>query len=59
MYPPEASASRYDDTSNSLTLRSIYNKSIYVKVRETRLLITFHNMNFAEFQEKDNKWNVL
>jgi hypothetical protein len=23
-------------------------------VRETRLLITFHNMNFAEFQEKDN-----
>ena len=55
MYFPEASASRYDDTSNSLTLRSIYNKSIYVKVRETRLLITFHNMNFAEFQEKDNK----
>ena len=54
MYFPEASASRYDDTSNSLTLRSIYNKSIYVKVRETRLLITFHNMNFAEFQEKDN-----
>ncbi|EFR54193.1 hypothetical protein BFAG_02890 [Bacteroides fragilis 3_1_12] len=51
---PGASASRYDDTSNSLTLRSIYNKSIYVKVRETRLLITFHNMNFAEFQEKDN-----
>ena len=55
MYFPDASASRYDDTSNSLTLRSIYNKSIYVKVRETRLLITFHNMNFAEFQEKDNK----
>ena len=54
MYFPEASASRYDDTSNSLTLHSIYNKSIYVKVRETRLLITFHNMNFAEFQEKDN-----
>ena len=59
MYFPEASASRYDDTSNSLTLHSIYNKSIYVKVRETRLLITFHNMNFAEFQEKDNNWNVL
>ena len=55
MYFPEASASRYDDTSNSLTLHSIYNKSIYVKVRETRLPITFHNMNFAEFQEKDNK----
>ncbi|MBX9186636.1 hypothetical protein HCG69_00825 [Bacteroides sp. K03] len=49
---PGASASRYDDTSNSLTLHSIYNKSIYVKVRETRLPITFHNMNFAEFQEK-------
>ena len=34
---------------------SIYNKSIYTKVRETRLLITFHRLNFAEFQEKGNK----
>ena len=56
MYFPEASASRYElYTSNSPTLHSIYNKSIYVKVRETRLLITFHNMNFAEFQEFGNK----
>ena len=55
MYFPEASASRYEYTSNSPTLHSIYNKSIYMKVRETRLLITFHNMNFAEFQEVGNK----
>ena len=47
MYPPEASASRYDNTSNSPTLRSIYNKSIYMKVRETRLLITIHNFEFC------------
>ena len=40
MYFPEASASRYEYTSNSPTLHSIYNKSIYMKVRETRLLIT-------------------
>ena len=37
MYFPEASASRYEYTSNSPTLHSIYNKSIYMKVRETRL----------------------
>lgn len=55
MYPPEASASRYDNTSNSPTLHSIYNKSIYMKVRETRLLITFITLNFAEFQEVGNK----
>ena len=55
MYFPEASASRYEYTSNSPTLHSIYNKSIYTKVRETRLLITFHRLNFAEFQEKGNK----
>ena len=42
MYFPEASASRYEYTSNSPTLHSIYNKIIYMKVRETR---------FAEFQE--------
>ena len=53
--PPEASASRYDNTSNSPTLHSIYNKSIYMKVRETRLLITFITLNFAEFQEVGNK----
>ena len=51
MYFPEASASRYEYTSNSPTLHSIYNKIIYMKVRETRLLITIHNLNFAEFQE--------
>ena len=56
MYFPEASASRYElYTSNSPTLRSIYNKSIYMKVRETRLLITFITLNFAEFQEVGNK----
>lgn len=56
---PEASASHYDDTSNSLTLHSIYNKSIYMKVRETRLPITSHNTNFAEFQERVINENVL
>ena len=55
MYFPEASASRYEYTSNSPTLHSIYNKSIYMKVRETRLLITFITLNFAEFQEVGNK----
>ena len=39
MYFPEASASRYEYTSNSPTLHSIYNKSIYMKVRETLSLI--------------------
>ena len=47
MYFPEASASRYEYTSNSPTLHSIYNKSIYMKVRETRLLITTHNFEFC------------
>lgn len=51
MYFPEASASRYEYTSNSPTLHSIYNKIIYMKVRETRLLITIITLNFAEFQE--------
>ena len=55
MYFPEASASRYEYTSSSPTLHSIYNKSIYMKVRETRLLITFITLNFAEFQEVGNK----
>jgi len=48
IYFPEASASRYElYTSNSPTLRSLYNNSIYMKVRETRLLITIHNFEFC------------
>lgn len=45
----------YRVSRNSPTLHSIYNKSIYMKVRETRLLITFITLNFAEFQEVGNK----
>jgi len=44
MYFPEASASRYE-----------YNKSIYMKVRETRLLITIHNFEFCRIPGIGNK----
>lgn len=55
MYFPEASASRYEYTSNSPTLHSIYNKSIYMKVCETRLLITIHNFEFCRIPGIGNK----
>lgn len=56
MYFPEASASRYElYTSNSPTLRSLYNNSIYMKVRETRLLITIHNFEFCRIPGIGNK----
>ena len=55
MYFPEASASRYEYTSNSSTLHSIYNKIIYMKVRETRLLITIHNFEFCRIPGTGNK----
>jgi len=45
MYFPEASASRYEYTSNS----------IYMKVRETRLLITIHNFEFCRIPGIGNK----
>ena len=51
MYFPEASASRYEYTSNSPTLHSIYNKSIYM----TRLLITIHNFEFCRIPGIGNK----
>ena len=55
MYFPEASASRYEYTSNSPTLRSLYNNGIYMKVRETRLLITIHNFEFCRIPGIGNK----
>ena len=48
MYFPEASASRYEYTSNSPTLHSIYNKSIYMKVRE-RLTRNFLGVTICSF----------
>ena len=41
--------------SNSPTLRSLYNNSIYMKVRETRLLITIHNFEFCRIPGIGNK----
>ena len=51
--PNDYRVSQY--TSNSPTLHSIYNKIIYMKVRETRLLITIHNFEFCRIPGTGNK----
>ena len=52
---PDASASRYEYTINSPSINSIYNKCLYMKVRETRLLITIHNFEFCRIPGIGNK----
>lgn len=55
MYFPEASASRYEIQATVPRSVRIYNKSIYMKVRETRLLITIHNFEFCRIPGIGNK----